>query len=85
LCAAVQGDDARVANLLSQGANPNVTDDLQSTPLHWAAQGGHDRVIPLLIAAGANLKARNVKKLVPQDVAAGRAKTNKDCWRSRRK
>lgn len=81
LKACMQGDDTMVATLINQGANPNHTDALGSTPLHWAAQGGHDRIIPILIAAGANLKAKNVKKLAPQEVAAGKAKTNKDAWK----
>lgn len=94
-----QGDDAKVVELLGQGANPNHADQLGSTPLHWAAQGGHERIIPILINAGGSLKgnhcsaladappadlsslAKNVKKLTPQEVAAGKAKANKAIWK----
>ncbi len=45
-----------MTELISQGANPNHADQLGSTPLHWAAQGGHERIIPVLINAGDSLK-----------------------------
>lgn len=83
--AAMQGDENKVMDLINQGANPNHADQLGSTPLHWAAQGGHDRIIPLLLAAGANPKTKNVKKQTPEQVAAGKAKTNKDCWKPPKK
>lgn len=85
LRASMQGDEAKVMDLINQGANPNHADQLGSTPLHWAAQGGHDRIIPLLIMAGANTKTKNVKKQTPEQVAAGKAKSNKDCWKPPKK
>jgi len=39
--AAKEGDQAKVEQLLAQGADPNVQDHLKRTPLHLAAWGGH--------------------------------------------
>jgi len=83
--ASMQGDQGKVIELLNAGANPNHSDQLGSTPLHWAAQGGHDVIIPILINSGASLKAKNVKKLTPQEVAAGKAKLNKAIWKEPKK
>ena len=44
--------------LLAAGANPNIVDDNNSTPLIWAAQSCDASVVAALIRAGGNVNAR---------------------------
>jgi ankyrin repeat protein len=66
--AAAEGKDDIVTELLSMNAqaakegNPpvvdlNATSEDDWTCLHWAASGGHDTIIPLLVEAGADIEA----------------------------
>ncbi|KAI3930891.1 hypothetical protein MKX01_006943 [Papaver californicum] len=45
--AAIEGRLAAMEYLLEMGANPEMSDDSNSTPLHHAAMKGHKDVIPL--------------------------------------
>ena len=53
--AAKQNDSGTVRLLISNGANPNQTDEESRTGLHYAAMGGNLRIIAILIKAGAKL------------------------------
>jgi ankyrin repeat protein len=44
--------------LLESGADPNVTDERDKTPLHFAAQEGYADAAQVLIDAGAQVNAR---------------------------
>jgi ankyrin repeat protein len=66
-----------VTILLSAGANPNLRDDEQNTPMHWAfiaKERSEDgaAVAAALIDAGANLDAQNQAGLAPLHIAAGK-------------
>ncbi|XP_069973241.1 uncharacterized protein [Penaeus vannamei] len=45
--------------LLDDGAEVNAKDRSDSSPLHWAAGGGHDAVVELLLSKGAHVNAGN--------------------------
>jgi uncharacterized protein len=57
--AAGDGDLETVKRLLKQGADPNTFDDLGWTPLIHAAKRGHLAVVAFLLAAGAQVDARD--------------------------
>jgi ankyrin repeat protein len=59
LAAGSAGSAGLVARLLERGANPNTPDKDGNTPLIEAAQYGRPEVVKLLIAAGANMEAKN--------------------------
>lgn len=65
-----------VTILLTAGAGPNLRDDEENTPLHWAfiTKGHADgaAVAASLIDAGANLDAVNQSGLTPLHIAAGK-------------
>lgn len=56
LKSAARGDKSGVSKCLKGGADPNVTDDRLRSPLHLAAEGGHEKVIRLLLEKGANVR-----------------------------
>lgn len=53
--AAKQNDSGAVRLLISNGANPNQTDEESRTGLHYGAMSGNLRIIAILIKAGAKL------------------------------
>ncbi|KAI8827749.1 ankyrin repeat domain 39, isoform CRA_b [Chytriomyces cf. hyalinus JEL632] len=55
--AAASGNAARVAQLVAS-KGPNVVDAAGYAPLHYAARGGHEKVVALLIGCGANVNSR---------------------------
>lgn len=56
--AVTKSDPSRVNRLLNQGVDPNAClDDDAVTALHYAAQYNAINVVPLLIAAGADINA----------------------------
>ena len=61
--AAANGDLASVRELLNRDGNPNQFDDGGCTPLHYAAQGEHHDVLRALLAAGANVNARDTDNI----------------------
>ena len=61
--AAKAGDTARVRLLLATDPTlVSARDKDGSTPLHCAAWKGHDTVVALLLAAGAEVNARNTNE-----------------------
>jgi hypothetical protein len=67
-----------VTILLAAGANPNLLDDEENTPIHWAfiseAHADGAAVTAALIDAGANLNAQNKSGLTPLHIAAGKGR-----------
>ena len=59
--AAIEGDTAKVQEVLEAGADVNATEDLfgGERALHWAAYTGRPAVVRALIAAGAEIDARD--------------------------
>ena len=57
------GDVAGVQTELDKGTDVNAKREDGSTPLHGAAEGGHEEIVKLLIAAGADLHATTVPML----------------------
>jgi len=56
------GDLEKVAEALDQGANVNTKTqvggrNVERTPLHWAAAGGHAKVAQVLVDRGADVNA----------------------------
>ena len=59
-----------IAYLLANGADPNVTDDKEQTPLHFIAQKGVGKnQVKLLIEHGADLNTRDDAGQTPLDYA----------------
>ena len=46
--------------LIDKGANVNARDDTATTPLHNAAIGGHNEIVELLIAKGADVNSKGL-------------------------
>ena len=67
MLAALRGQEALVLRLVARGANVNKTG---WTPLHYAATGGHVRVLAFLVGAGAQLNAESPNGTTPLMMAA---------------
>jgi ankyrin repeat protein len=63
--AAAQGDAARVAQLLAEGADPMLRDRQGWTPLHFAAQAYSVDVATKLLEAGAEVDAQDAHGNTP--------------------
>ncbi len=63
--AAEAGDAATLRERLKAGDDPNQADELGNRPLHLAARGKSLKVIRLLIAAGADCRARDARGRTP--------------------
>ena len=64
--AAAAGDAQIVSTLLSHGADPNVAAVIRAlTPLHLAARSGHQAAAASLLAAGANVDAKETGGQTP--------------------
>lgn len=59
---------AAIAALLAAGADPNVRDDRDSTPLHRASYGDCAQCVAVLLEAGAEASARNARGVTPLHV-----------------
>ena len=83
LCTAAEMDfDAVALHLISRyGANVNGRHAASgNTPLHGAAMKGCMSVIQVLLAAGADLNAKNKRDETPLCLAEGNCTTNADAW-----
>lgn len=67
--AALENDVAKVRELLSAGANPNVADRQGFQPLHLAAQQGATEAARALLEAGAEVDAVNTFGNTPLFIA----------------
>ena len=67
--AAANGDVAAIHDLLKAGAEPNASNFVGNTPLHYAAHRGRTEAIEALLAAGADQNAKNVYGATPLDIA----------------
>ncbi len=71
LLEAVKNGHTDLARLLMEkGADPNARDELQQTPLHWAAQAGRTELARLLIEKGAEIQTKDYRKWTPLHRAA---------------
>mmetsp|Transcript_100907 Transcript_100907/g.200448 ORF Transcript_100907/g.200448 Transcript_100907/m.200448 type:complete len:230 (-) Transcript_100907:257-946(-) len=69
--AAKKGDLQHLAQMVSTpGANLEVTDCLNATPLHYAVREGQEKAAAALIQAGASLAARDADGCLPLHSAA---------------
>ena len=60
----------KVARLLKRGVNPNeCEDELLFSPLHYAAAHSSIEIAALLLAAGANLEAKDLEGFTPLETA----------------
>ena len=57
--AAGSGDEQALKQLLNQGADIDARDEAQNTALHLATRQGHQDIMHLLIAHGADVNAQN--------------------------
>lgn len=67
-----------LAAMLKRGVNINGSDTSGSTPLHWAVRGGDVEAVKLLLAAGADINAKD--KLAPSVILVHRKE--RTIWRS---
>lgn len=71
-----EGNIERVWSLISKGADVNIRNEVQCTPLHYAAEHGHLIVAELLIAKGADVNAKTLNNVTPLHMAARRGHYN---------
>ena len=65
--AAKTGNIEAVKQHLDAGTDVNAEDHYKSTPLEFAAQGGHKKISELLIAEGADVNVKDESGLTPLD------------------
>ena len=70
------GDAEEVGNILDQGINPNIKDETGTTPLHLAAQEGHDGIVQILVKFLAQPNAKNCYGSTPLHEAAKQQNPN---------
>lgn len=63
-------DEKRLCELIRHRANVNIKNSHDDTPLHIAALLGRQRLVSLLLAAGADPMASNNAMMTPQHLAA---------------
>jgi len=68
--AAFRGDLAKVKSIYANGMDVDARDELDWTPLHWAASGGQRDVAEFLISKGADIKAKAKYKATPLNLVA---------------
>lgn len=62
MLAAESGTPEIISLLLEKGADPNVCDRFKDTPLMLASLRGHAQAVELLIKAGANINAQEIRR-----------------------
>lgn len=67
-----KGDDTTVAELLACGADPNITDSLGMSSLHYAAVASSERCLRLLLTSKGVLEAKDRKSNTALALAAMR-------------
>jgi ankyrin repeat protein len=72
--AAKRGHDEQIAELIRGGSDPRAVDSLGCTALHWAASGGHDAAVSLLV--------NTYKVPVNQQNKGGDTALHKASWRN---
>jgi uncharacterized protein len=70
--AAKQNDSGTVRLLISNGANPNQSDEESRSGLHYAAMSGNLRIIAILLKAGAKLDPKEKLGNTPLHLAVER-------------
>ncbi|KAL8375858.1 hypothetical protein RB595_007132 [Gaeumannomyces hyphopodioides] len=65
---AARGGHAAVTALLTAQAYVDATDDLRRTALHWACLLGHDKVVSVLLEAGASVLAQDADSRTPLEM-----------------
>ena len=75
--AAIKGNINAVKNHIDTGTDLNARDNRGITPLMWAANWGHEEIVELLIAAGAdvNAKEESDRGLTALDIATNMFKS----------
>lgn len=68
------GDLAAATELVHSGANVNVNNALDGTPLHKASSGGSAEIVRLLLKAGASTEAEDYHERTPLHKAASAGK-----------
>jgi len=58
--------------LIKLKADPNIMDDKGNTPLHYATQRGHSRLVKMLVDHGANIHLENRDGYSPVDLSRNR-------------
>ena len=69
--AAKNGDESRVRSLLAAGADPNIRNREDMSPLHWAALKESDNVVKALLASDADPNVQIESGLTPLHYATG--------------
>ena len=62
--------------LLKNGAQVNETDENGNSPLHYAAQGGHDHLATMLLDSNVNVEAKNKSQISALEQAAAKGHEN---------
>ncbi|KAL9076312.1 MAG: hypothetical protein Q9161_001028 [Pseudevernia consocians] len=60
--ASILGHDAILSQLIGEGASVNSTDSKGRTALFWAAKGGYESIVKLLVESGAELQSQNCRE-----------------------
>ena len=68
--AAKEGNIKAIKQHIAAGTDVNAKGDAESTPLHWAANGGHKEIAELFIAKGADVNAKSENGVTPLHWAA---------------
>ena len=63
--AAKEGNIKAIKQHIAAGTDVNAKGHAESTPLHWAANGGHKEIAELLIAKGADVNAKSENGVTP--------------------
>ena len=75
LDAAKYGDIEAVEDFLAIGKDPNLVDEFNRSPLHFAVSIQHMEIIDVLLTAGADIEIRDSKDNTPLHYAAGYGRT----------
>ncbi len=71
--AAGDGNEEIVIHYLKTKIPVNITDANGNTPLHWAARKGHEKIVKILLKAGADAQTMNAQGQSARDLAVANA------------